>query len=183
MFPPPPDDPVSVLRRAVNGLSRRMRAERPEDGLPTGRLGVLAHLYRSGPGTPSGIAAALRVQPQSLTRTLAALTRDGLVSRTRDTTDGRSQVVALTREGFAAMARDVRYRDEWLRRRMAAELNQTERELLRLAAPLLERLAADDTTAEPAGAADAADPSHDSPEDDPAEEGPADGGPGRGSAQ
>lgn len=150
MFPPPSDDPASVLRRAVNGLSRRMRGERPQDGLPTGRLGVLAHLYRAGASTPGGIAAALRVQPQSLTRTLAALTRDGLVSRTRDAADGRSQVVALTQEGFAAMARDVTYRDDWLRRRMAAELNDTERELLRLAAPLLERLAAaPDTGADP----------------------------------
>lgn len=141
MFPPPPEDPASTLRRAVNALGRRMRAERPRDGLPIGRLGVLAHLYRAGPSTPGGIAAALRVQPQSLTRTLAALTRDGLVNRSKDAADGRSHLVALTQEGYAAMARDVSYRDEWLRRRMAAELNDTERELLRLAAPLLERLA------------------------------------------
>jgi DNA-binding MarR family transcriptional regulator len=141
MFPPPPDDPVSTLRRAVNALGRRMRAEGPQDGLPTGRLGVLAHLYRVGPSAPGAIAAALRVQPQSLTRTLAALTRDGLVSRSRDAADGRSHLVALTEEGFAAMARDVSHRDAWLRQRMAAELNETERELLRLAAPLLERLA------------------------------------------
>jgi DNA-binding MarR family transcriptional regulator len=120
-----------------------MRAERPRDGLPTGRLAVLAHLYRAGATTPGGIAAALRVQPQSLTRTLAALTRDGLVSRSKDVADGRSQLISLTDEGFAAMARDVSYRDEWLRQRMAAELNDTERELLRLAAPLLGRLAGD----------------------------------------
>ncbi|NJP48346.1 MarR family winged helix-turn-helix transcriptional regulator [Actinacidiphila epipremni] len=143
-FPPPPDDdPAAELRRAVNRLARRMRAERPPDALPTGRLGVLAHLYRSGPSAPRAIAAALHVQPQSLTRTLAALTRDGMVSRTRDATDGRSQVLELTQAGFAAMARDVRYRDDWLRRRMDAELNGTERELLLLAAALLDRLADD----------------------------------------
>lgn len=144
MFPPPPDDPAAELRRAVNRLSRRMRAERPPDGLPTGRLGVLAHLYRSGPSAPSAIAAALHVQPQSLTRTLAALARDGMVSRTRDEADGRSQIVELTEPGFAAMARDVRHRDAWLQRRMDAELNGTEREVLRLAAVLLDRLADDE---------------------------------------
>jgi len=156
MFPPPPDDPAATLRRAVNALGRRMRAERPQDGLPTGRLGVLAQLYRAGPSTPGGIAAALRVQPQSLTRTLAALTRDGLVRRSRGAADGRSHLVALTEEGYAAMARDVSYRDEWLRQRMAAELNGTERELLRLAAPLLERLAAstDPAAGQPRGGAD-----------------------------
>lgn len=144
MFPPPPQDPAAVLRRAVNRLSRRMRAERPQGGLPIGRLGVLAHLYRSGPSTPGAIAAALHVQPQSLTRTLAALTRDGMVSRTRNEADGRSHVVELTERGFTAMARDVRHRDAWLRERMDAELNDTEREVLRLAAALLHRLAEDE---------------------------------------
>src|SRR4051812_1383380 len=115
MFPPPPQDPAAVLRRAVNRLGRRMRAERPQDGLPPGRLGVLAHLYRSGPSTPGALAAALHVQPQSLTRTLAALAAEGMVSRTRDETDGRSHVVGLTDRGFAAMARDVAHGDAWLR--------------------------------------------------------------------
>ncbi|NUS17499.1 MAG: MarR family transcriptional regulator [Streptomyces sp.] len=143
MFPPPPDDPAAELRRAVNRLGRRMRAERPADGLPSGRLGVLAHLYRAGPSTPGAMAAALHVQPQSLTRTLAALTRDGMVSRTRDTADKRRQVVELTPLGFRAMARDVVHMDDWLRARMDAELNGTEREVLRLAAALLDRLAGD----------------------------------------
>jgi DNA-binding MarR family transcriptional regulator len=144
MFPPPPQDPAAVLRRAVNRLSRRMRAERPQDGLPSGRLSALAHLYRSGPTTPGAMAAALHVQPQSLTRTLAALARDGLVSRTRDAADGRQSLIELTERGFAAMARDVHHRDAWLRERMDAELNDTEREVLRLAAALLDRLAADE---------------------------------------
>ncbi len=144
MFPPPPLDHAAVVRRAVNRLARRMRYERPPDGLPSGRLGVLAHLYRSGPGTPSAMAAALHVQPQSLTRTLAALQADGYVTRRRDEADGRQYRIELTRSGFEAMARDVDHRDAWLRERMATELNDTEREVLRLAATLLDRLAGDD---------------------------------------
>jgi len=144
MFPPPPTDPAATLRRAVNRLGRRMRAERLPDSLPSGRLGLLAQLYREGPSTPGVLAAALHVQPQSLTRTLAALQEDGLVTRVRDTADGRQYRIELTQSGFAAMARDVEHRDAWLRDRMAAELNDTERELLRLAAGLLDRLAADE---------------------------------------
>lgn len=144
MFPPPPTDRAAVVRRAVNRLGRRMRAERLPDGLPNGKLAVLAHLYRAGPDRPSAIAAALHIQPQSLTRTLAALEDDGLVTRTRDAADGRQQRIELTGDGFEAMARDVEHRDAWLRARMAAELNETEQELLRLAAGLLDRLAADD---------------------------------------
>lgn len=144
MFPPPPDDPAADLRRAVNRLGRRMRAERPPDTMPSGRLGVLAQLYRAGPSTPGAVAAALHVQPQSLTRTLAALARDGMVSRSRAAGDGRSQVVALTERGYTAMARDVAVMDTWLRARIDTELNATEREVLRLAAALLDRLAADE---------------------------------------
>lgn len=144
MFPSPPVDRAAVIRRSVNGLSRRMRAERLPDGLPNGKLGALAHLFRSGPGTPSAMAAALHVQPQSLTRTLAALEEDGLVTRTRDAVDGRQYRIELTPAGYEAMARDVAHRDAWLRARMESRLSETEREVLRLAAALLDRLAEDD---------------------------------------
>jgi DNA-binding MarR family transcriptional regulator len=143
-FPPPPSDDCAVVRRSVNRLARRMRAERLPDGLPSARLGVLAQLYRGGPSTPGAMAAALHVQPQSLTRTLAALREDGYVTHSRDAGDGRQRLVELTPSGFEAMARDVSHRDEWLRRRMAAELNETEVAVLRLAATLLDRLADDD---------------------------------------
>jgi DNA-binding MarR family transcriptional regulator len=119
-----------------------MRAERLPDGLPTGRLAALAHLYRSGPCTPGAMAASLHVQPQSLTRTLASLQEEGLVSRIRDEADRRQHLIELTPTGFEAMARDVAHRDAWLRARMEAELNETEREVLRIAAGLLDRLAA-----------------------------------------
>lgn len=144
MFPPPPLDPAATVRRAMNRLSRRMRAQRLPDALPSGKLAALALLYRSGPSTPGAMAAALLVQPQSLTRTLAALETDGLVTRVRDTADGRQSVIQLTQNGFDAMARDVGYRDEWLRERMETVLNDTEREVLRLAAVLMDRLAQED---------------------------------------
>jgi DNA-binding MarR family transcriptional regulator len=121
-----------------------MRAERLPDALPTGRLGALALLYRAGPSTPGAMAAALRVQPQSLTRTLAALEAEDLVTRSRDAADGRQALIELTQRGFEVMARDVAHSDAWLRERMATELNETEREVLRLAAALMDRLAGDE---------------------------------------
>lgn len=144
MFPPPPTDPAATVRRAVNRLGRRLRAERLPDALPVGRLGALALLYRSGSSTPGAMAAALRVQPQSLTRTLAALEADGLVTRSRNAADGRQALIELTPHGFEVMARDVAHSDAWLRERMATELNETEREVLRLAAALMDRLAGDE---------------------------------------
>src|SRR5215468_4626774 len=69
------------LRRGVVGLARRLRLERNEVGLTALELSVLGHLHRHGALTPGELAAAERVQPQSLTRTLAALEAAGLMSR------------------------------------------------------------------------------------------------------
>ncbi|WP_031514218.1 hypothetical protein [Streptomyces sp. NRRL F-5123] len=73
------------------------------------------------------------------------------MSRNRAAGDGRSQVVALTERGFAATARDVNHMDAWLRARVDAEPNATEREVLRLAATLPDRPAADEDAEEDEG--------------------------------
>lgn len=132
---------ATALRRATVRLARRLRAEQPPGGLPAGRLGVLGHLHRAGPSTPGELAAAQHVQPQSLTRTLAGLEADGLVTRARDAADARQYRITLTEAGRTAVAADMEQRDRWLAQCMEYELTHTERELLRLAAPLLDRLA------------------------------------------
>jgi DNA-binding MarR family transcriptional regulator len=104
-------------------------------------VSVLGHLYRRGALTPGELAAADRLQPQSLTRVLAELERAGLAAREQDPADRRRHRIRLTDEGLAALLRDARPRDEWLAGAMERELSPVERELLRLAAPLLERLA------------------------------------------
>src|SRR5581483_8194982 len=85
-----------ALRRAVSKLGLRLRAQRP--GHEPGRLGLalLGHLYRQGPMTAGELAAAERLQPQSVTRALAALDGRGLITRTRDTADQRRQHIELT---------------------------------------------------------------------------------------
>jgi DNA-binding MarR family transcriptional regulator len=104
-------------------------------------VSVLGHLYRRGALTPGELAAADRLQPQSLTRVLAELERAGLAAREQDPADRRRYRIRLTDDGLAALIRDARPRDEWLAGAMERELSPVERELLRLAAPLLERLA------------------------------------------
>jgi DNA-binding MarR family transcriptional regulator len=74
-----------------------------------------------------------------MTRTLAALEELGLITRTPHATDGRQHLVALTSDAKALLREDRRRRDAWLSRRLA-ELTQDERDLLRAAAPLLDRI-------------------------------------------
>ena len=137
---------AAVVRRGVSRLARRLRAERPEPGETLLRLGVLAHLHGRGPMTPGALAAAERLQPQSLSRTLTGLEHDGLVSRTADGQDRRRAVLAITAAGQEVLRRDFRQRDSWLALAMSG-LTPTEREVLRLAGELMDRLADSDAAA------------------------------------
>lgn len=90
--------------------------------------------------TPGELAAAEFVQPQSLSRLLAELEQAGLVSRTPDAIDRRQYLVAITAEGRRTVARDVAGRDAWLSQAMDS-LTVAEREILHIAATLMDRLA------------------------------------------
>jgi DNA-binding MarR family transcriptional regulator len=137
---------ATVVRRGVTRLSWRLRLERTGPWEPLLQLSVLAHLSRRGPMTPGELAAAERVQPQSLTRTLASLEGHALITRHPDPADGRRSLIAITESGRQMLGRDLRQRDTWLAQAMARHLTPAERGLLRLAGQLLERLAeADDS--------------------------------------
>jgi DNA-binding MarR family transcriptional regulator len=129
------------LRRGTMRLARRLRMERPEAGVPLQELSVLAHLNRRGPMTPGDIAAAERVQPQTLTRTLAELEGRGEIRRQADPADRRRAVLTITDSGLQTLGTDMSQRDSWLSLAMIEELTPTERRLLFLAGELMERLA------------------------------------------
>ena len=131
----------SALRMSVMRLARRLRAERdPTHDLSLNQLSVLGVLYRHGPLTLGELAALERVQPPSMTRTVNCLVEIGLVERQRNAADGRQVVVALAETGRRIVSQDRLRRDAWLVRQLGA-LSAEERDALRAAAPILERLA------------------------------------------
>ncbi len=134
---------ASSLRVSIARLSRRLRTEStPGDGGVTvsiGGISVLALLFREGERTLGQLAAAERVQPPSMTRTVNCLEQDGLVERSPHPTDGRQVVVRLSDTGRDLVLGERRRRDAWLAQRLA-ELTPEERRLLRQAAPILDRL-------------------------------------------
>jgi DNA-binding MarR family transcriptional regulator len=132
---------AAVLREAMGQLGRRLRAERVGYGLSRSRLSLLTLLSRNGPMTASAMAAAERLQPQSLTRMLSRLEDDGLILRSPDDKDRRQVRIMITDKGAAVVEEDTFRREAWLAKAMAERLTPTERELLRLAAGLMERLA------------------------------------------
>ncbi len=131
---------AAEVRRGATRLSRRLRAERPADALSVNKLSVLSHLYRNGPTTAGRLAAAEHQRPQSLTRVFAELEQEGLIFRSESAEDRRQCVLDLTAAGLRALGQDMAHRDAWLAAALA-ELSETEREVLRIAGNLMDRLA------------------------------------------
>lgn len=101
----------------------------------------MSTLHRHGMLTIGEIAAIEKVRPPSTTRTVTSLEELGLVVREPHPTDRRQVLVRLADEGRRLLAEDRKRRDEWLARKLG-ELTPEEKEILRAAAPILERLAA-----------------------------------------
>jgi DNA-binding MarR family transcriptional regulator len=138
---------VAALRRSVQRLARRLRTQRPRGGLTGVQLGLLATIMDEGPQRPAELAARARTTPQALTRPLTALTVDGLLERHPDPDDGRQYLLTISDSGWAALAEDAAPRDAWLDRALA-DLTDAERDVLAIAARLLDRLAAHPELAE-----------------------------------
>lgn len=129
------------IRTGVAAYSERIRAERA--GLLTlTQTAVLGQVYRHGAMTPGEIADRLRAKPQTLTRVLAALEDRALLTRTPDPGDRRQSLVTITDTGRATLREEMRPRDVFAAALIAHELTAAERDLLTIAAALLERLAA-----------------------------------------
>ena len=132
---------ASELRLGVMRLARRLRLERSDDAMSLNQLAVMGTLERHGRLTVGQLAAHEKVRPPSMTRTVACLQESGHVQRSPHETDGRQVVVELTEVGRARVLADRRRRDAWMAQRLK-ELTKAEREVLRAAAPILDRLAA-----------------------------------------
>ena len=135
---------AAELRLSVMRLRRRLANERhPDNELSIGQMGVLGVLFRRGPLTNGELAAAERVQPPSMTRTVSCLAESGDVVRRPHETDGRQVMVEISEQGRGRVLADRQRRDAWLAQRLA-DLSTEEREVLRRAAPILESIAQKD---------------------------------------
>lgn len=132
---------ANELRLSMMRLVRRLRAERPPHGLSLTRIDALGRLDRDGPATVTELAAAEGITPQSMARAMAELVESGLVTRQSDPHDGRQVLLAIAADGEALLAEDRARRSTWLAVTMADRLSPEERDVLRIAGRLLDRLA------------------------------------------
>jgi DNA-binding MarR family transcriptional regulator len=135
---------ATAMRISVSRLARRLRVERlglggPETALSDIQLAALAALERKGPMTPGELAEHEKVQPPSMTRVIAVLEERGLVLREPHLTDRRQVILTVTPDGRDLVQRVRRRREAWLAQRLQ-ELTPEERQILRQAAPILEKI-------------------------------------------
>lgn len=134
-------DDTTLIVRGILRLSRRLRAERPGSSVSLSALGMLSTLHRMGPMPAARLAKAERLQPQSLSRLIAQMDREGLIKRRPDEHDHRTLILEITPAGRQALSRDMTARREWLEGAMRRVLQPGERAMLAHAAVAMLRLA------------------------------------------
>ncbi|KTR08804.1 MarR family winged helix-turn-helix transcriptional regulator [Curtobacterium luteum] len=118
---------AAAARRVERDWDERLR----EIGLPHAGLIAIDILIRTGPTGADTIARVARVQPQTMSRTLERLERDGLVERSPHPDDRRRRVVTVTEAGRAAwdtarhIEREVLPEDGRLREALVAIIGRT----------------------------------------------------------
>ncbi|MBA8989526.1 DNA-binding MarR family transcriptional regulator [Curtobacterium pusillum] len=120
---------LSAAARAVErDWDERLRAI----GLPHAALIAIDILIRTGPTGADTLARTARVQPQTMSRTLERMERDGLVERSPHPEDRRRRIVTVTDHGREAwetaghIEREVLPDDPDLRRALAALLTRNQ---------------------------------------------------------
>jgi DNA-binding MarR family transcriptional regulator len=112
---PDATDVANRLHSAAIHLLRRVRSEDQGLGLSPARLSALSVLVFGGERTIGQLASAEGVTPPSMTRLVAAMEAEGLVSRGPDTTDRRVVRVAATERGEKILRRGRKLRIDALR--------------------------------------------------------------------
>jgi DNA-binding MarR family transcriptional regulator len=126
-------------RRVFRLLKRRAQAVSGGAGAPnqTETL-ALGWLDEKGEMTPSALAAAQRVRPQTMGPVLDALEARSWVKRRPHPTDRRRVFISLTPPGRKALAKGRRLRQEWLVAELA-RLSAGDRRTLSSALTIFER--------------------------------------------
>src|SRR5580698_5107405 len=98
-----PAELADQLHSAAIHLLRKLRREDESSGLNAPRLSALSVIVFAGPLSLGDLAGAEQVRPPTMTRLVNALEAQGLVTRHRDETDGRSIRLAATLKGKALL--------------------------------------------------------------------------------
>lgn len=130
---------ADALHSSAIRLLRRVRGADEASGLSAARLSALSVIVFGGPMRITALARAEQVRTPTITPVVAALERDGLITREADAADARAAILRATPKGARLMAAGRTRRVALL----AAELDTlgaSDRATLERAAAILQRL-------------------------------------------
>lgn len=142
-MPHTPAEP-SLSRALLDSLVPLLRHVNTARTLSVGKLGILRHLAQNGQATTAELASVVQVSPQAISLATRELEDLGLVARTPDSEDRRRVWFSITDDGGQKLADESERGERVLDAAIAASLNAAEKETLRTAIPLLDRLASAD---------------------------------------
>lgn len=96
---PDPEDLADAFFTVAHGLKRTVNARVQHQGLSMARLRVLFQLNERPAIRMGELSACVDVAPRTMTSTVEAMERDGLVRRRPDSKDRRATIVSITDEG------------------------------------------------------------------------------------
>ena len=134
------EDAVPRLRLAITRLARRLRQHATvNESITPSRFSALITIHQRGPVRLSDIADAERIGKSTVTRLVAKLECDGLVSRVADPRDGRSALLVTTQLGEELLDSTNERAEEYLRVGLA-RLDIRDVAMIVAALPAIERL-------------------------------------------
>ena len=138
------EETARKLHSAALHLMRYVRAQDTALGVPPGQLSALSVVVFGGKQSLSDLAQAEQVKPPTMSRTVDALVRGGLVKREVDKNDRRSVVITATDKGEKIM-HEGRSRREKRLLELLAGLTKDKIELLDQASDILSKSLAETT--------------------------------------
>ncbi|BBH65207.1 hypothetical protein ACTI_18920 [Actinoplanes sp. OR16] len=108
------------LIAALHELLKAVRLMKQDSLAPVSTVGVLAAIRRHEACHMKDLAAEHALDPSTISRTIAALVRDGLVARAADPDDGRASMLRLTDRGQTLLDEVSAHYDD----RLAASLSE-----------------------------------------------------------
>jgi DNA-binding MarR family transcriptional regulator len=123
-------------------LARQLR-QQSDIGLTPSQLSALSSIDRHGPLTLGDLAECERVAPPSVTKVVAKLEADGLVTRKVDPSDRRCSHVTVTERGADLLTESRNRKSAWLAARIN-DLDADQRARLAAALDVLETLTTGD---------------------------------------
>jgi DNA-binding MarR family transcriptional regulator len=132
-----------ALTAAMRRLRARLRQESPPAlaELTMPQALALARILDEGPISNAALAAGEYVRPQSTHEMVLFLQGRGLVERRPDPADGRKLMIQITPDGRRIVSELMGIRHEWLAAAIERDLTPAEREMLAIAAGLMQRIA------------------------------------------